>query len=89
MWRSERFATVDLLIQFLNDHAVRADTCKVVAAPGDAATFDFILLYRPDDETESLVAVAHAEADPFDAGDADEAVDAAEAILADAQRDTN
>lgn len=88
-WRSERFATVDLLVQFLNDHAVRPETCKVVVAPADSTTSDFILLYQPDDDTEVLLTVAHAEADPLDADDADEAVDAAEAILADAQRDTS
>lgn len=88
MWVSERFPTIDLLLAFLNDRRIRADRCKIVAVTEPGGTRLFHLLHQPDDDPMlELAAVAQAEADPLAGGDIDDAVDAAEAIIAGAQRD--
>ena len=86
MWTSESFATIELLLAFLNDRRIPASRCKVaVARDRDGAQVFHLLYQTEDDPLAEMAAVAQAEADPF--RDADDAVDAAEAIIADAQRD--
>ena len=86
MWHSESFTTLQLLLGFLNDRRIRASHCKVVVARDRNGAQVFHLLYQTeDDPLAEMATVAQAEADPFRNGD--DAVDAAEAIIADAQRD--
>lgn len=85
MWVAERFPNLEMLLAFLNERAIPAERCKVVAVPGPAGAERWHLLYEPDDAGErrpALVAVAEAEAPA-----PDEAIASAEAIIADAQRD--
>ena len=87
MWLSESFTTLELLLAFLNDRRIRPEQCKVVVTHDDANAEVFHVLYRLGDEVVVSAAVAQAEADPLDGADADNAVDAAEAIIAEAHRD--
>ena len=87
MWASESFGTLALLIDFLNDRRIDAARCKVIVVSEDGGGSLFHLLYQSDDEPgPALAAVAAEEADvpPVDVGDA---VGAAQAIIAEAQRD--
>lgn len=85
MWVAERFATLEQLLAYLNDRAIRAERCKVVAVAQPDGGARWHLLYQPEDDGgEGPVLVAAAEADvPVP----DEAIASAEAIIADAQRD--
>jgi hypothetical protein len=82
MWVLESFATVELLLRFLNERRVRADRCKVVAARDAAGGQVFHLLLQAEDDGDGGAAVVEA----GEAIGAGEAVDAAEAIVAGAQR---
>lgn len=87
MWMLESFATIELLIDFLNDRRLTADQCKIVAARDDDGNQVFHVLYQSLESVLAEVAVAQAGIDQPSADDAEDAVDAAEAIIADAQRD--
>ena len=85
MWVAERFPSLELLLDFLNDRAMRAERCKVVAVPEAAGGAVWHLLYQPEEEpSDALTAVAAIEAD---APLPDDAIASAEAIIADAQRE--
>ena len=85
MWVAERFPSLELLLDFLNDRAIRSERCQVVAVSEPAGGAVWHLLYQPDnDSTGALAAVATIEADEPLPGDA---IASAEAIIADAQRD--
>ena len=83
----ESFATIELLIDFLNDRRLAADQCKIVAARDDDNAQVFHVLYVQFEGVLAEVAVAQVGLEQPSADDADDAVDAAEAIIADAQRD--
>jgi hypothetical protein len=85
MWVSESFPTLPALLGFLNDRRLRADRCKVVAARDAEGAQVFHLLYQTDGDGERERAAAAAEEE--EALGADEAVGAAEAIVAGAQRE--
>ena len=87
MWTSESFATLELLLAFLNDHRIRAERCKIVVADDNNGSQVFYLLYQTDEGPELAAVAAQAEADPLEGADAGDAVDAAEAIIAEAHRD--
>ena len=87
MWTSESFATLELLVAFLNDRRIGADRCKVVVARDDEGAQVFHLLYQMLEDAVGVGAVAQAEAEALDGTDADDAVGAAEAIIAEASRD--
>lgn len=85
MWVAERFPSLELLLDFLNDRAIRAERCKVVVDAGSEGGGRWHLLYQPEEDGGArLTAVAAVEAE---APEGDEAVASAEAIIADAQRD--
>lgn len=88
MWIAEDFPSLDLLLAFVNDRHIAIDRAKVVVAHDDGGVQIFHLLYAPADEPElTLAAVATAEAElPIEA-ERDEAIDAAEAIIHEAQRE--
>lgn len=88
MWIAERFPSLDLLLAFVNDRRIAIDRAKVVVAHDAVGIEIFHLLYAPADEPEpALAAVAAAEAElPIEA-ERDEAIDAAEAIIHEAQRE--
>ncbi len=83
----ESFATIELLVDFLNDRRLPADQFKVVAARDEDGNQVFHVLYTAREAVLAEVAVAQAGRDQSTAEDAEDAVDAAEAIIADAQRD--
>ena len=88
MWASESFGTLQLLIDFLNDRGLDAGRCKVVVVREDGGDQLFHLLYQVDGETgQALAAVAAEEADALPPVDAGDAVGAAQAIIAEAQRE--
>ncbi len=88
MWASESFSTLELLINFLNDRGLDAGRCKVVVVREDGGDQLFHLLYQLDDEPgQALAAVTVEEADALPPVDADDAVGAAQAIIAEAQRE--
>ncbi len=88
MWASESFGTLELLINFLNDRDLDAGRCKVVVVREDGGDQPFHLLYQLDDEPrQALAAVTVEEADALPPVDADDAVGAARAIIAEAQRE--
>ncbi len=88
MWLSETFDTLDLLIQFLNKQRIAPALCKVVAVSEPRGAARFHLLYQLDDEPDpALLAVAGAEAELPETADREQAIDAAEAIIQDAQRE--
>ncbi len=85
MWVAERFPSLELLLDFLNDRPLRAERCKVVAVSEAAGGAIWHLLYQPEEEpSDALAAVAAIEAD---APLPDDAIASAEAIIADAQRE--
>lgn len=88
MWISESFASLDLLLAFANDRRITIERAKVVVAHDADGAERFHLLYAPGDDIEPvLAAVATGEAElPIEA-ERDEALDAAEAIIHDAQRE--
>lgn len=88
MWIAESFQSLASLLGFVNDRRVAIERAKVVVAHDGAGREVFHLLYAPADEPEpAFAAVATAEAElPIEA-ERDEAIDAAEAIIHDAQRD--
>lgn len=87
MWIAESFSSLDLLLAFVNDRHIDIERAKVVVTR-DAGVDVFHLLYAPAEEPEpALAAVATAEAElPIEA-ERDEAIDAAEAIIHEAQRE--
>ena len=88
MWVAERFPSLELLLDFLNDRAMRAERCKVVAVPEAAGGAVWHLLYQPEEEpSDALAAVAAVAAIEADAPLPDDAIASAEAIIADAQRE--
>lgn len=88
MWAAESFATLELLLGFLNERRIRASRCKVVVARDAEGAQRFHLLFQiEDDPLLEMAAVAQAETEPLVGADGDDAVDAAEAIIAEAQRD--
>jgi hypothetical protein len=85
MWVAERFPSLELLLDFLNDRAIPAERCKIAAVPEPAGGAVWHLLYQPDAEPSGgLAAVAAIEAD---APLPDDAIASAEAIIHDAQRE--
>lgn len=87
MWLCETVSSIELVVDFLNDQRLRPEQCKVVAAHGDEGDQIFHVLYRLGDPVLAEVAAAQAEQSPGPAVDTGDALDAAEAIIADAQRD--
>jgi hypothetical protein len=85
MWVSERFSSVQSLVDALNERRISAARCKIVVSRDDADHQVFDLLVQIDDGSE-LVMAATAEAEPLSADDREDAVDAAEAILAEDRR---
>src|SRR5690242_6403491 len=64
MWTSESFASLELLVAFLNDRRLRPDQVKVVVAHDDDAQ-RFHLLYQADEGVMVGAATAEAAAEPF------------------------
>ncbi len=88
MWASESFGTLELLIDFLNDRRLDAARCKVAVARDDNGDELYHLLYQVDDEPgQALATVAVEEVDAVPPVDADDAVGAVQAIIAEAQRE--
>ncbi len=88
MWASESFATLALLIDFLNDRGIDAARCKVVVVREDDGDQLFHLLYQVDGEPGlAMAATAVEEAGALPPVAADDAVGAAQAIIAEAQRE--
>ncbi len=87
MWMLESFATIELLVDFLNDRRLSADQFKVVAARDEEDNQVFHVLYAARETVLAEVAVAQVGLESSATEDAEDAVDAAEAIIADAQRD--
>ncbi len=83
----ESFATIELLVDFLNDRRLPADQFKVVAARDEDGNQVFHVLYTAPETVMAEVAVAQVGLEQTAAEDVEDAVDAAEAIIADAQRD--
>ena len=88
MWASESFGSLALLIDFLNDRRIDASRCHVLVVRDEGSSQVFHLLYQVDDDAgQALAAVAVEEAEAPLAVDADGAVGAAQAIIAEAQHE--
>lgn len=88
MWIAESFRSLGLLLGFANDRGVPIERAKVVVTRDEGGAELFHLLYEPlDDPGLALAAVAAAEADLPEVVEPEDAVDEAEAIIHDAQRD--
>lgn len=87
-WVSESFVTLDLMLMFLNDRAIRPERSKLlVSRDAEGAQLFHVIFQTGDDDDREMATVARAEAESIDTGDVEEAVDAAEAILHEANRD--
>ena len=88
MWTSETFTSLDQLIDYLNEHRIRAEYCKIVVVEARRGTPTFHLLIQAESDPDpKLLAVAQAEAEPPITPERGQVVDEAEAIISDAQRD--
>ena len=87
MWMTESFASVELLVAFLNDRGLTGDDFKLAVAHDAAGAEVFHLLYRlAPGGGATLVAVAEVESPALEESRADAvagALDAAEAIIHD------
>jgi hypothetical protein len=86
-WSTVSFPTIDLLVAYLNEHGIRAGQCKIVVARDTDGAQVFHLLLDRDAPGRPPIAAAVAEPDPLVEAEVEEAVGAAEAIIAGAQRD--
>ena len=90
MWTSESFRSLRLLVAFLNDRKLRPEQCKVMVAPEEGDGMVYHLLYDTDlDDGSKGMQKAAVEVDlqPVAATDEGDAVDLAERIIHDAQRE--
>lgn len=88
MWSSETFASLNLLLDYLNAHRIQAERCKIVvleAAPGGPGYH--LLMQTEGDLDPPVLAVAQGEAEAPTAPERGPVVDEAEAIIHDAQSD--
>ena len=90
MWTLESFRTLDLLVTYLNDRKLPASQCKVVAGIGEDGDPIYHLLYQADVDgsgrhrREAAVEAGLLSVSATDGGDA---VNRAEQIIQDAQRE--
>ncbi len=90
MWSVESFRTLDLLVAFLNDRKLRASHCKVVAGTNEGGESIYHLLYETDIDDSGLQAreaAVEVELLPVAGTEGGDAVDLAEQIIHDAQRE--
>lgn len=87
MWKAETFATLEALLAGLNQRAMEPAACKIVVADDEHGAQHFHLLYVENGRPLVGVAVAEAEVNGLEGSAPEEAVDEAEAIIADAQND--
>jgi len=85
MWRAESFPSVEAVLAFLNLRGLKPASCKLVVARDEGGGQLFHLLFVEDERPLVGVATAEAEVEGFDGQDKDEAIDEAEAILAEAR----
>lgn len=85
MWMTESFATVELLVAFLNDRRLGEGQCKIVVAHDARGDEVFHLLYQLEAPGDLVAqAVVEAEVPALGTGaEAADAVGAAEAIIQD------
>lgn len=89
MWQSQSFPSVELALAFVNEHRLRADQFKVMAARwGWGSRLVVWVLYQADEAgLAGVTTAAAAEPEPLSSPVAGNVVDEAEAIIADAQRE--
>jgi hypothetical protein len=87
MWKAEHFSSLDDVLAFLNRRGLRPPSCKLVVARDEGGGQLFHLLYVEEERPLVGVAAAEAEVEGFNGQELDEAIDEAEAILAEARRE--
>lgn len=89
IWESQLFASLDELIESVNDRGLTADRFKVVAEPSHSGSAMFHLIYLTGAEPDPLLATAAVDVgetrDLDQAEERFEAVDEAESIIRDNQ----
>jgi hypothetical protein len=87
MWKVVSRSTIDEVAAFLTEQQLLPSDFHLVAARDSDGSQVFHILYLSERPRFDFAAVAQADEDELTVPDADEAVDAARAIIAGAQRD--